>query len=163
MKEEWPGKLQYSITIPGNRIPFGSTIPIDFEFLPLIKGLLLKSISSKVIESYDVNITSTINVLPTSWEASKVSNVSRTVCEETYVTDDGPNRPEDEEKSWKTTQYLCLPSCLDHCTQDTDSQRILVRHKLYTTIRFLNPDGHTSQVCQRTSSNYSMRKWSNES
>lgn len=108
MEEEWPGKLQYSITIPGNRIPFGSTIPIDFEFLPLIKGLLLKSISSKVIESYNVNITSTINVLPTSWEASKVSNVSRTVCEETYVTDDGPNRPEDERSHGRLLNiYAC--------------------------------------------------------
>lgn len=146
MNEEWLGKLQYSITIPGNRIPFGSTIPIDFDFVPLINGLRLKSIASKVIESYKVDITRVINALPTSREASKISNVSRIVCEEIYVADDRPDRPQEEE-SWRTTQHLSLPSCLDGCTQDTNSQRILVQHKLHITIHLVNPDGHTSQVC----------------
>ncbi len=54
----WPNKVEYSIIVPQKAVVFGSAIPLETRFTPLLKGLDLGDITIKLIEMHDIMLQS---------------------------------------------------------------------------------------------------------
>ena len=52
----WPNKVEYSIVVPQKAVVFGSVVPLESRFTPLLKGLDLGEIKIKLVEIHDFYI-----------------------------------------------------------------------------------------------------------
>ncbi|KAE8381311.1 hypothetical protein BDV26DRAFT_278884 [Aspergillus bertholletiae] len=135
VENNWPEKIKYNISIPTSTVPFGSKIRVSYRFVPLVKGIRLKSIRSDVVETHTVLKPSCVSrsrpvvideYQPLAWEDMDIS------------TDDG---------CW----YLCsrtihLPKSTRQCLQSTATTVMHIKHSMQFLITMLNPDGHLSSV-----------------
>ncbi|CAK7915339.1 protein Rod1p [[Candida] anglica] len=131
----WPKKVEYSLNVPSKAIAIGSTTPISFMLVPLLKGLRLGDIKIQLLEYY-----SYVGYLPPP------HNGERILAEKTIPkpSEDDPNFQMDR---WEVDSYIRVPDTLSKCTQDCDIETHLkVRHKLKFVIGLVNPDGHVSEL-----------------
>lgn len=140
----WPNKVEYSILIPQKAVVFGSSIPLEMRFTPLLKGLDLGDIAIKLVEVHDI-ITQGL-----SGHAVKEYKKEREVTHWTVpmsreehwhdmIDDTG-------QEGWTMSTTLDLPRKLGKCVQDVNVQGIKVRHKLKMVVALKNPDGHISEL-----------------
>ncbi|RKU48625.1 hypothetical protein DL546_008929 [Coniochaeta pulveracea] len=140
----WPNKIEYSIIIPQKAVVFGSSIPLETRFTPLLKGLDIGDITIKLVEVHEIHVRAH-NGYPFK-EHKKERQVSEWVIpmsREEYWHD---MIEETGQEGWLMTTTLDLPRKLGKCVQDVNVHGIKVRHKLKLVVALKNPDGHTSEL-----------------
>ncbi|KAE8334048.1 hypothetical protein BDV39DRAFT_212051 [Aspergillus sergii] len=124
----------YKVSIPTPTVQFGGNIRVTYRFVPLLKGLTVKSIRSNIIETHTVSkpyASRSREVLtdefdPPTWEEMDIS------------TDD---------RCWyQCSRMLHLPKSTRQCLQSVATTVLQVRHSIQFLITLLNPDGHLSSV-----------------
>lgn len=129
----WPNKIEYAISIPTKSYPIGSTIPINFKLVPLLKGLSIQKITAQLKEYQSL-------LIENNGKTIAKKEVERNVCSTTI---------EDLEKevtNWDVDESLQIPGSLAACVQDCEVKYLRVRHKMKFTVALLNPDGHVSEL-----------------
>ncbi|KAI1326789.1 arrestin [Xylariaceae sp. FL0255] len=139
----WPEKIEYSLVIPRKAIVFGSSIPLEMRYTPLLKGLEMRTIMVKLIETQEFTIA-------TSGLPTKMHKHDREItCWDNEVTREEHWRDNIEEtgqEGWVVHQDLPLPKRLTRLIQDCTVEGIKIRHKLKLTVALHNPDGHVSEL-----------------
>ena len=140
----WPNKIEYSVVIPQKAIVFGSSIPLEMRFTPLLKGLEVGLITVKLMELHDFHVA-------THSLASKRHKFDRDIktwafeaVREEHWRD---NIEETGQEGWLINKQLPLPKKLAVCLQDCHVRGIKIRHKIKLVATLKNPDGHNSEVC----------------
>lgn len=138
---DWPEKIIYNVDIPNRAVSIGSSTCINFRFIPLLKGLKLGTIETRLIETHHVTKPSP-------------ATRSREVLIDEYEPpgwDELDIVPSDDEYThylYHFSRTLCLPKSTRHCLQSTATTILQVEHKIAVLITLLNPDGHMSSVGQ---------------
>ncbi|ORY61239.1 or S-antigen, C-terminal domain-containing protein [Pseudomassariella vexata] len=139
----WPNKIEYSVIIPQKAVVFGSTVPLEMRFTPLLKGLEMGDITVKLIEIQEFTVS--------GYTASARSHkTDRDVCTWSFEVkrDDHwhDNVEETGQEGWAINKDLPLPKRLAKCIQDCNVHGIKIRHKVKLTVALKNPDGHISEL-----------------
>lgn len=141
----WPNKIEYSIVVPQKAIVFGSTIPMDLRFTPLLKGLDMGDIKVKLVEIQEFSVPGFATAAARQHKTERdVSSWTVKVSREAHWQD---NIEETGQEGWALSEKLALPKKLTQCIQDCSAHGIKIRHKLKLTVALKNPDGHVSEVC----------------
>ncbi|KAK0709776.1 hypothetical protein B0T26DRAFT_654179 [Lasiosphaeria miniovina] len=140
----WPNKVEYSIVIPQKAVVFGSSIPLETRFTPLLKGLELGDITIRLLEVHDILLQShaahSVREHKKEKEiASWTIPMSRDEHWQDMIEDTG-------QEGWVMGTALDLPRKLGKCLQDVNAQGIKIRHKLKLVVALKNPDGHISEL-----------------
>jgi arrestin-related trafficking adapter 4/5/7 len=140
----WPNKIEYSIVVPQKAVVFGSSIPLETRFSPLLKGLELGDITIRLMEVHDIIVNSpTGNPTREFRKEREVSMWAIPMSREEHwrdmIDDTG-------QEGWVMSTALDLPRKLGKCIQDVNVQGIKVRHKLKLVVALKNPDGHVSEL-----------------
>ncbi|KAK8098584.1 arrestin [Apiospora kogelbergensis] len=139
----WPNKVEYSIVIPQKAVVFGSNIPLEMRFTPLLKGLEMGEITVRLLESQEFSVPG-IGALPRIHKAEReVTNWHFEVKRNDHWQD---NIEETGQEGWKVTRDLPLVQKLSKCLQDCTAEGIKIRHKIKLTVALKNPDGHVSEL-----------------
>lgn len=137
----WPNKIDYSIVIPQKAVIFGSSIPLEMRFTPLLKGLEMGDISVKLLEIRECFTPG----LPHKEhkQEREVTKWSYQVSREEHWND---MIGETGQEGWTVAHSLALPKRLKQCVQDVNHHGIKIRHKLKLVVGLKNPDGHVSEL-----------------
>jgi len=140
----WPNKVEYSIVVPQKAIVFGSAVPLETRFTPLLKGLEITDISVKLIEVHDIILMGMYGVPLREYKKEKeVTSWALPVSREEHWQD---VIEDTEQEGWVVNANLDLPRKLGVCIQDVNVHGIKVRHKLKLVVSLKNPDGHISEL-----------------
>ncbi|KAI0378969.1 hypothetical protein F5Y04DRAFT_272257 [Hypomontagnella monticulosa] len=139
----WPNKIEYSVVVPQKAVVFGSNIPLEMRFTPLLKGLEMGNITVKLIEIQEFSLQS--YPVPTkSYKHDRdVISWNFEVPRDQHWQD---NIEETGQEGWVINKELPLPKRLSRCIQDCSVHGIKIRHKLKLTVALKNPDGHISEL-----------------
>ena len=140
----WPNKIEYSVVIPQKAIVFGSSIPLELRFTPLLKALEMGLITVKLVEILELHVNSNTASSKSHKHERDVKTWTFEVSREEHWHD---NIEETGQEGWAVTKELPLPKKLNQCVQDCHVQGIKIRHKVKLTVALKNPDGHVSEVC----------------
>jgi len=140
----WPNKIEYSIVVPQKAVVFGSSIPLETRFSPLLKGLELGDVTIRLMEVHDIIVHSPAgNPMKELRKEREVSMwtipMSREEHWQDMIDDTG-------QEGWVMSTTLDLPRKLGKCLQDVNAKGIKVRHKLKLVVALKNPDGHVSEL-----------------
>ncbi|KAL7622341.1 hypothetical protein AAE478_007845 [Parahypoxylon ruwenzoriense] len=139
----WPNKIEYSVVVPQKAVVFGSHIPLEMRFTPLLKGLEMGNISVKLIEIQEFNVQSYQAPTKSYKHDRDVTSWNFEVSREHHWQD---NIEETGQEGWIVNRELPLPKRLSRCIQDCSVHGIKIRHKLKLTVALKNPDGHISEL-----------------
>jgi hypothetical protein len=138
----WPNKIEYSIVVPQKAVVFGSCIPLDMRFTPLLKGLELGDITIKLLEIHEIILQTNHAFKEHKKERvidTWIVSVSRDEHWQDMIDDSG-------QEGWVVNMSLNLPKKLSRCLQDVNTRGIKIRHKLKLVVSLKNPDGHISEL-----------------
>ncbi|KAK0617199.1 hypothetical protein B0T14DRAFT_434322 [Immersiella caudata] len=140
----WPNKIEYSIVVPQKAVVFGSSIPLETRFSPLLKGLELGDITIRLMEVHDIIVNSSTGHPTKEYRREReVSMWTIPMNREEHwhdmIDDTG-------QEGWVMSTALDLPRKLGKCIQDVNVLGIKVRHKLKLVVALKNPDGHVSEL-----------------
>lgn len=151
----WPKKVEYTISIPSRAVPIGSSTPINFLMAPLLKGLRLGKVTVKLVEYFSFNGLGTLTRGHTN-ERVVSEMVLSPPPESAYESDEIISLDEENTACnfmkvsygrWEIEKQLAIPPSLSKCTQDmTFLKNLKVRHKLLVVVSLKNPNGHTSEL-----------------
>ncbi|KAI0514954.1 arrestin [Xylaria bambusicola] len=139
----WPNKVEYSVSIPQKAVVFGSSVPLEMRFTPLLKGLEMGVVSVKMFETQEFTVSGSGHPLRMHKHDREVASWNLEVTRENNWQD---IIEESEQEGWVVKQDLPLPKKLNKCIQDCTVQGIKIRHKLKLTVALNNPDGHVSEL-----------------
>ncbi|KAI1504707.1 arrestin [Biscogniauxia marginata] len=139
----WPNKIEYSVVIPQKAVVFGSNVPLEMRFTPLLKGLEMGTISVKLIEIQEFTVSGYAIATRLHKHDREVTMWSFEVDREHHWQD---NIEETGQEGWVINRELPLPKKLNKCIQDCTAHGIKIRHKLKLTVGLKNPDGHISEL-----------------
>lgn len=115
---------------------------MDFELVPLLKGLKIGKISTELFETQEFTLDQISQV-------NKHHKGQRLIVEDEWeLHDDLPAEDIDGQDGFRFVRSLQIPMNLRECIQDVEVKGIRVKHKLKFCVKLLNPDGHVSEVCQ---------------
>jgi len=115
---------------------------VDFELVPLLKGLKIGKISTELFETQEFTLDQISQV-------NKHHKGQRLIVEDEWeLPDDLPAEDIDGQDGFRFVRSLQIPMNLRECIQDVEVKGIRVKHKLKFCVKLLNPDGHVSEVCQ---------------
>ena len=136
----WPNKIDYSISTPTKAAVFGSTIPIEFCLVPLLKGLAIGKIEVELKELQDMDTSSVFT-------HNRSYSCEITVTKEEWeLAEDTQTEDIDGQDGYRFKRCVKIPRNLRSCVQDVDAVGIKVRHMLIFHINLKNPEGYFSQV-----------------
>ncbi|KAK4147486.1 uncharacterized protein C8A04DRAFT_8917 [Dichotomopilus funicola] len=146
----WPNKIDYSIVVPQKAVVFGSCIPVEMRFTPLLKGLEIGDVTIKLIEIHDIILHGVSgHSLREHKKEREIDSWTISVTREEHwqdvIQDSGPEGWEGQE-GWVVHTTLNLPKRLTKCLQDVNVKGIKIRHKLKVVVALNNPDGHVSEL-----------------
>src|SRR2546429_9421202 len=106
----WPEKIEYSLSITGKAVIFGTFVNLDFRLLPLLKGLKIGKIRCELIEFQEFKLP------------DKIRKTHRDIASLEFEIDDilqntGEESGQDGVVFRKT---MLLPKSLSKCVQDVD-------------------------------------------
>ncbi|KAH8666723.1 arrestin domain-containing protein [Xylariales sp. PMI_506] len=140
----WPNKIEYSVAIPQKAIVFGTVIPLDMRFTPLLKGLEMGEITVKLLEVQEFTTPGIAQGASKSYKNERtVTTWSFEIKKEDTWLD---NIEETGQEGWVVSKELPMPQKLTKCLQDCSVHGIKIRHKLKLTVALKNPDGHISEL-----------------
>ncbi|KAL4975308.1 hypothetical protein BDW66DRAFT_160611 [Aspergillus desertorum] len=124
LDNEWPGKVQYSLSLSDTIVPFKSHIRPHMHLSPLAEGLQLECIGVEVVETH-------------SFAPSTLYSLGHT---------DGIEQERVTRMAYIGSRCCSLPSALTDCAQDIRTPYFTIMHKVVFTIRLVNLDGHVSMI-----------------
>ncbi|KAF2964869.1 hypothetical protein GQX73_g8694 [Xylaria multiplex] len=139
----WPNKIEYSVAIPQKAVVFGSNVPLEMRFTPLLKGLEMGNIAVKMFETQEFTTSGLGHPMRMHKHDREVATWNIEVTREKHWQD---IIEESGQEGWVVNQELPLPKKLNRCIQDCTVQGIKIRHKLKLTVALNNPDGHVSEL-----------------
>ncbi|KAI0904392.1 arrestin [Ustulina deusta] len=139
----WPNKIEYSVAIPQKAVVFGSNVPLQMRFTPLLKGLEMGNITIKMFETQEFTVSGPGYPTRMHKHDREVATWNLEVTREQHWQD---IIEESGQEGWVVNQELPLPKRLNKCIQDCTVQGIKIRHKLKLTVALNNPDGHVSEL-----------------
>lgn len=143
MDDVWPEKLDYSMSIPTKGVVFGSAIRVDFKMIPLTKGLMIKSISSDLVEIRHLRFI----------RCPRRNRIHRVIVQNEWVLPDDMETVEiDGQYGYRFHRLIQIPKSLNGCIQSVNTRGIEVKHMIKFTMRLRNPDEHQSEVWMPLSS-----------
>ncbi|GMM29305.1 Rod1 protein [Martiniozyma asiatica (nom. inval.)] len=153
----WPGKVDYSISVPAKAMAIGSACRVDMDLVPLMKGLKLGSIKIKLAEYSSFHTSSGNHVEEHTLTTKHISKVVHDHEGRDIWSDDTPMDQDGvffrshnmtlSQDRWEIQTYIQLPPSLAKMTQDCDIGGLVkIRHKLKFAIGLVNPDGHVSEL-----------------
>ncbi|ANB12374.1 Rod1p [Sugiyamaella lignohabitans] len=129
----WPSKIDYTIEIPSKAVAVGSSFPVNFTLVPMLKGLKLGNIKAQLVE------------FVTLATPSGSTSSSEKIRHELVIP--APEGGLEGQDSWEVNEMIQLPTSLSKCTQDcVVGQYIKVAHKIKFAVCLVNPDGHVSEL-----------------
>ncbi|KAL4908634.1 hypothetical protein BDW74DRAFT_102300 [Aspergillus multicolor] len=142
LDNEWPGKVQYSLSLADALVPFGSDIRPYLHILPLTEGLQIESIEVKVIETHGFAPST-----PYYTGCQNRTEQERVVSARLFTSaKDMDSSTIDEGSALGISLLVSLPASLTHCAQDVRTSYFDIRHRAVFTIRLINLDGHISMI-----------------
>ena len=140
----WPNKVEYSIVVPRKAVVFGSSIPLEARFTPLLKSLEVGDVNVKLIEVHDFALYGAAGQSLRHHKKEKevstwVVPMNREEHWRDMIDDTG-------QEGWILNTDLDLPKRLGRCLQDVNAHGIKIRHKLKLVVTLRNPDGHVSEL-----------------
>ncbi|KKZ60224.1 hypothetical protein EMCG_05034 [[Emmonsia] crescens] len=139
----WPNKIEYSISTPSKALIFGTSVQVDFRFVPLLKGLTIGTISTQLIENHDFVLN------PNDAEVIQLSHKWTKVIIDDSCTLDQLEKSQSLDRGaegFEFSRILNLPKSLSKCLQDADTRGIRIKHKLKFRVQLHNPDRHISEL-----------------
>ncbi|KAI0133562.1 arrestin domain-containing protein [Xylariales sp. AK1849] len=139
----WPNKIEYSVVVPQKAIVFGSTIPLEMRFTPLLKGLDMGDITVKLFEIQELSVQGYTTSTRSHRTERDIETWTFEVDKQEHWQD---NIEETGQEGWTVKKELPLPKKLTKCLQDCSVHGIKIRHKIKLTVGLKNPDGHISEL-----------------
>lgn len=139
VEEVWTEKLEYSFSIPTRGVVFGSPIQVNFKVVPFVKGLIIESISSCLIETRFLQFA----------RSSRMNRFGRVVAHDKWVRSDETEMETieiDGHYAHRLHRSIQIPTSLTGCLQSVNTKGIEIRHRVCCDMRLRNPDGHHSKV-----------------
>ncbi|AET39029.1 arrestin family protein Ecym_3558 [Eremothecium cymbalariae DBVPG len=139
----WPGKVDYSISIPSKAVAIGSTIPLHILIVPLLKGLKLGDIRISILEYTSLttphgSITNDERLVMKMKLKDPLGHLSES---------DDDNEEHWYQDKWEISTTVLIPPSLSKCIQDCSIfENLKVRHKLKIVVALANPEGHVSEL-----------------
>lgn len=129
------------MSMPAQRVPFGSMFPVDCEFSLHSKHVRLRSVTLAVIEKYNFRLSptaaqATLNML------SVRSSKSCTILKETHTVSPDSGLVSCTGTEWCVRVPVCLPQSLDSCSQSLTTRAIRISHTLLVTAEFEDDEGN---------------------
>ena len=123
---------------------FGTSINVNFELVPLLKGLKVGKISTDLFELQDFELDQISQI-------NKYHRGQRLVVEDEWeMPEEWPAEDIDGMEGYRFVRRLQIPMNLRECIQDVETKGIRIKHKLTFVVRLINPDTHVSEVSQAT-------------
>ena len=139
MNNVWPNKIQYDISTPTKSVVFGTSVKVDFKFVPLLKGLGIGTITTEIIETQEIRVKNK------EWNRAK--------SDERQVTKDSYNIPDyvetqdiEGQDGYEFSRHIQIPRRMAECVQSVEEKNIAVKHQLKFTVQLINPDSHISEL-----------------
>ncbi|KAI0483508.1 arrestin [Xylaria cf. heliscus] len=139
----WTNKIEYTVVIPQKAVVFGTSVPLEMRFAPLLKGLEMGIITVKMFEAQEFTASGPGTPLRTHKHDREVATWNLEVTREKHWRD---IIEETGQEGWVVDHELPLPKKLNRCIQDCTVRGIKIRHKLKLTVALNNPDGHVSEL-----------------
>lgn len=141
----WPNKIEYSISTPSKAVIFGSFLQVDFKLIPLLKGLVIGSVSTQLKEEHEF-------MMDPEWGVQALNGGimkdDRIIAFDNYTlnTENDLQIIEEAAEGFQFSRYLELPKSLTKCMQDCNVKGLKIRHKIKFNVQLHNPDGHVSEL-----------------
>lgn len=119
---------------------------VNFRLVPLLKGLRIESVQTRVRETVDLKI------VEKGRETGRSKGAPRTVVEDIFRVAQNAEVQEvfDDEgfpnEGYVFARSLDLPRSLRECMQSADTSGFKIKHSLEFNIQLRNPDSHISEV-----------------
>ena len=125
---------------------------MDFQLVPLLKGLRIGKIYTHILEERTIRIPYTADVYcPQNWDEP-----AEIVCEDVYeIPEDTETQNCEGMEGYRFSRRLPLPRNLKLCRQSFDHHHITIEHQLRFILALHNPAGHTSEASSYSLENYS--------
>jgi len=140
----WPNKVEYSINIPQKAVVFGSSVPFQMRFSPLLKGLEMGRITIRLMELQELTMT---RIYP----GTRMHKYDKEVMSWHFDVDRENHWhdliEETGQEGWVIKREIQLPKKLNMCIQDCLVHGIKIRHRFKLSVSLHNPTGHISEVC----------------
>lgn len=142
----WTNKIDYRIETPSKAALFGTIVTVNFRLVPLLKGLRIELVQTRVKESLELKI------VENGRENMRWKGFPRTIVDDTYRVAENADAQEvfDDEgfpnEGYIFARSLDLPRNLRECMQSADTNGFKIKHSLEFNIQLRNPDGHLSEV-----------------
>lgn len=136
IENQWPGKVDYKIFIPSKAVPMGSKLDVQFNLIPLNKGLRLGKIRTEIVEY--VTLHGPASLFQHQEERVVMKQVFFPPSK--YTNDASMDQ-------WEFSQGVDVPASLSRLTQDVIMEpHVRISHKLKMSLALINRDGHTSEL-----------------
>ena len=140
MENIWPDKIEYSLSTASKAVIFGSTIVVDFQLIPLLKGLKIGKITTELIQRQHLAIRTSRNM-------NRSHSDTRTICTDDFrLLEDAETEDIEGQEGYVFSRSIPVPQSLRRCVQTFDALGIKVRHHLAFNVQMHNPDGHVSEL-----------------
>ncbi|KIM92877.1 hypothetical protein OIDMADRAFT_173646 [Oidiodendron maius Zn] len=142
VEDVWSNKIDYQFRLPQRAVAFGTAIPIEMWFTPLLKGLRMGTISCVLHESQE------FTPLEATSNTEKSSTRQRDVDSWEFELNNDEHHILDEngQDGYALGKMLPLPKQFRRCVQDADVWGIKIRHSVKCRLALHNPDGHISEL-----------------
>ncbi|KAL2802776.1 hypothetical protein BJX63DRAFT_440620 [Aspergillus granulosus] len=142
LDEIWAQKLAYRVEVPSKVVAFGTSVDVNYDFVPLLAGLQIIYIDSQLIETRDLTLNEGELV-----SGRNNSSTTAVLASDRYEVDEStPHYTTKSTNGFHFSRSLQLPRSLGQCVQDMSAMGIEIKHKLKIHVRMQNPDGHFSEL-----------------
>lgn len=139
VRDTWPNRIFYSISVPAKTIAIGSKVPLSISIIPLQGGIKLHTIRVTLYEQAEYCGKGGRSKIDRAISRIKIENPDERVVK--LRTD------EKFQEKWDLDLPFRIPASLSKCTQDCEVfSEIRVTHKFKFVVHFVNPDGHISKL-----------------
>ncbi|KAL4961061.1 arrestin family protein [Aspergillus stella-maris] len=140
LDETWLSKLAYRLFIPNTHVAFGTSIEMNYSFIPLLRGLKIDYIESQVLEFREFAFNGADVV------SGRDPLTVTVLSSDTFTMDDTAEDTIKGADGYQFVRRLHLPRTLGQCLQDADMPGVRIKHKIRVVVRMSNPDGHPSEL-----------------
>ncbi|GMM54777.1 Rog3 protein [Maudiozyma humilis] len=139
VRDTWPNRIFYCISVPAKTIAIGSKVPLSISIIPLQSGIKLHTIRVTLYEQAEYCCKGGRSKIDRAISRIKIDNPDQRVIK--LRTD------EKFQEKWDLDLPFRIPASLSKCTQDCEVfSEIRVTHKFKFVVHFVNPDGHISKL-----------------
>lgn len=129
----WPGKVEFSVSMPRKGLALGTSVPIKLVVVPLVKGPTFKSMTAEIVQHHHVK-----GLAGESPEFEEFIAKQKLDCDDSFFGED----------HWVIKSTYHLPTSLKEVVQTCTlkDEIVLVKHRIRVLMHIRNADGHISEL-----------------